>query len=68
MSDDSGKASASDKAKEFFAAEKEMQAWEEVQARRAKEKKGELERQEGESTGEWLARKDVAEEAKRKSG
>ncbi len=55
------------RAEEFFAAEQEMLEWEEKQAAKAKEKKTGLERQPGETTGEWLARRDVIEEEQRRS-
>jgi hypothetical protein len=46
------------KARAFFAAEEKMLKQDAVQAEKIKEEKGTVERNEGESTGEWLARRD----------
>ena len=46
------------KAREFFAANKKMQKEEETLAEKTKAEKGVVERLEGESTGEWLNRRD----------
>ncbi len=64
---DDKKSERAKRAEEFFAAEQEMLEWEEKQAAKAKEDKHELEREPGETTGEWLARRDVIEEEQRRS-
>ncbi len=64
---DDTKSEQAKRAEEFFAAEQEMLEWEEKQAAKAKEDKRELEREPGETTGEWLARRDVLEEEQRRS-
>lgn len=46
------------KARAFFAAEEKMLKHETAEADKVKEEKGTVERKEGESTGEWLARRD----------
>ncbi len=47
------------KAREFFAAEKKLQKEEEILAQKSREEKGDVHRRDGESTGEWLARRDA---------
>ncbi len=64
---DDTKSERAKRAEEFFAAEQEMLEWEEKQVAKAKEEKKELEREPGETTGEWLARRDVIEEEQRRS-
>ena len=46
------------KARAFFTAEEKMLKEETAEAEKIKEEKGTVEREEGESTGEWLARRD----------
>lgn len=48
------------KARAFFAAEEKMRKEDTTAAKKIKEEKGEIPRKEGESTGEWLARRDEA--------
>ncbi len=55
LSDEQGRLA---KARAFFAAEEKMLTDDEREAERVKEEKGTVERLKGESTGEWLARRD----------
>ena len=48
------------KARAFFAAEETMRKEDTTEAKKIKEEKGEIPRKEGESTGEWLVRRDEA--------